>query len=169
MTAAVRLIAAALLVQAATANDARPLPDPTPFLDAVRSNLARSQDAQKRFAYKERRTDLDLNPFGHIGTGGTRVVEVTPIAGSTAVNRRVLERDGVPVANSAPVRRESRMPEQGRAVVDDVAAMLDVRIDHRDTLDGRDAIVVTFKPRKDANPRTREGRLAREGRQGCGG
>jgi hypothetical protein len=162
MTAAVRLIVAALLVQNAIANDARPLPDPTSFLDAVRSNLARSQDAQKQFAYKERRTDLDLNPFGHLGTGGARVVEVTPIAGGTAVNRRLLERDGMPVADSAPVRREIRTSEQGRSVVDDVAAMLDVMIDHRDTLDGRDAIVVTFKPRKDANPRTREGRLARD-------
>ena len=78
------------------------------------------------------------------------------------MNRRVLERDGKPVVNSVPVRRELRMPDQGRSVVDDVAAMLDVTMDHRDTLDGRDAIVVTFKPRKDANPHTREGRLARD-------
>ena len=91
MTLAARIIAAAVLVQAATANNARPLPDPKPFFDAVRSNLARSQDAQRQFAYKERRTELDLNPFGHIGTGGTRVIEVTPIAGGTAVNRRLLE------------------------------------------------------------------------------
>lgn len=162
MTAAARLIGAALLIQAATGNDARPLPARTPFLDAVRSNLARSQESQKQFAYKERRTELDLNPFGHIGTGGTRVIEVTPIEGGAAVNRRLLERDGMPVVNSTPVRRDVRMSERGRSVVDDVAAMLDVTIDHRDTLDGRDAIVVTFKPRPDAKPRTREGRLARD-------
>jgi hypothetical protein len=161
MTAAARLIGAALLIQAATGNDARPLPDPRPFFDAVRSNLARSQDSQKQFAYKERRTDLDLNPFGRLGTGGTRVIEVTPVAGGTAVTRRLLERDGMPIADSMPVRREVRMSEQGRSMVDDVAAMLDVVIDHRDRLDGRDAIVVTFKPRPDAKPRTREGRLAR--------
>jgi hypothetical protein len=34
-------------------------------------------------------------------------------------------------------------------------------IDRYDRLDGRDVIVVRFKPRRDANPRTREGRLAR--------
>ncbi len=162
MTLAVRAFAAALLVQAATARDARPLPDAKPFFESVRSNLARSQDAQKQFAYKERRTDLNLNPFGHVGTGGTRVIEVTPIAGGTAVTRQLLERDGQPVANSTPVRREIRMSEQGRSVVYDVAAMLEVTIDHRDMLDGRDAIVVTFKPRPDAKPRTREGRLARD-------
>ncbi len=162
MTLAARTIAAALLFQAATARDPRPLPDPKPFFDSVRSNLARSQDEQKQFAYKERRTDLDLNPFGHVGTGGTRVIEVTPIAGGTAVMRQLLERDGQPVANSTPVRRELRMTAQGRFVVDDVTAMLDVTIDRRDRLDGRDAIVVTFKPRKDANPRTREGKIVRD-------
>ena len=41
-------------------------------------------------------------------------------------------------------------------MVDDVAAMLEIVIDHRDTLNGRDAIVVTFKPRPDAKPRTRK-------------
>ena len=161
MTFAARAIVVALLFQAATAREGRPLPDPKTFFDSVRSNLARSQDDQKLFAYKERRTDLDLNPFGHVGTGGSRVIEVMPIAGGTAVNRRLLERDGKPVVNSMPVRREIRMTNQARSVVEDVAAMLDVTIDHRDLLDGREAIVVTFKPRKNGNPRTREGRLAR--------
>src|SRR5438552_7085506 len=161
MTLAARVLAAALLFQTATARDARPLPDPHPFFDSVRSNLARSQDEQKLFSYKERRTDLDLNPFGHIGTAGSRVIEVTPLPGGTALTRQLLERDGQAV-NSPPVRREIRMTGQGRSVVDDVAATLEVTIDHRDTLDGRDAIVVRFKPRKNAEPQTREGRIARD-------
>jgi hypothetical protein len=161
MTLAVCAIAAALLFQVAAARQARPLPDPQPFFAAVRANLARSQDEQNRFAYKERRTELDFNPFGRLGTGETRVIAVTPVDGGTAITRQLLERDGKPVANSVPTRRELRRSERGRSVVDDVAAMLEVAIDHRDMLDGREAIVVTFKPRKDAKPRTREGRLAR--------
>jgi hypothetical protein len=161
MTAAVRVLATALLLQAAPARDARPLPDPTPFFDAVRENLTRSQDAQKLFAYKERRTDLDLNPFGHVGTGDMRVVEVTPVDGGAAVTRRLIERDGRPVTDSEPVRRENRVSQRGKSVVDDVADMLDVKIDHRAVLDGRDAIVATFTPKRNANPRTREGRLAK--------
>ena len=39
--------------------------------------------------------------------------------------------------------------------------MLDVKIDHRATLDGREAVVLTFTPKRDAEPKTREGRLAR--------
>ena len=162
MTLAVRLVAAALLFQAATGRDARPLPAPQPFFDAVRENLARSQDEQNHFSYKERRTELDFNPFGHIGTGETRLIVVTPIEGGKAVTRQLIERDGKPVVDSPPSRREIRTGERGKSVVEDVAAMLDVKIDHRDTLDSRDAIVVTFKPKRDARPRTREGRLARE-------
>jgi len=161
MTVALRAAAAALLLQAAAANDARPLPDPAAFFDSVRAHLAKSQDEQKLFAYKERRSDLDLNPFGRVGTRGTRVIEVTPVPGGTTVTRRLLERDGKSVENSTPVRREIRMTEQGRSIVDDVAATLDVSIDRRERLDGRDAIVAVFKARRDARPRTREGRLAR--------
>jgi hypothetical protein len=163
MTAGVglRLVTAVWLAQAATGNDARPLPDPGSFFDAVRVNLARSQDDQKLFAYKERRTDLSFNPFGRLGTRGVRVTEVTPVSDGTAVMWRVIERDGKPVTDSMPVRRPMRMSQRGRLVVDDVAATLDVSISRRDHLDGRDAIVAAFKPRRDANPRTREGRIAR--------
>jgi len=161
MTGTVRILAAAVLLVQASSNDPRPLPEQKAFFDAVRTNLARSQDEQNRFAYKERRTDLDLNPFGHIGTGEVRVVEVTPIAGGTAITRKLIERDGRPVLDSVPVRRERRFSQRGKTVVEDVASVLDVAIQHRDRLDGRDAIVATFKARKDAEPRTREGRLAR--------
>jgi hypothetical protein len=161
MTLAARVLGAALLFQTATARDPRPLPDPKPFFEAVRANLAMSQGEQNRFSYKERRTELNLNPFGRVGTGETRVIGVTPIEGGAAIMRQLLERDGKPVTNSTPTRRQVRPSIRGTSVVDDVAAMVEVAIDRRDTLEGRDAIVVTFKPRRDAKPRTREGRLAR--------
>ncbi len=155
----VRVLATALWFQGAAAADLRPLPDPGPFFEAVRQNLARSQDAEKQFGYTERRTDLNFNPFGRLGTGGTRVYEVTP-SGDGAFNRRLLERDGKPVANGSVERMERRMP-RGRSIVDDVASTIEVSIDHRDVIDGRPTIVVAFKPRPDAKPRTREGRVAR--------
>ena len=161
MSAAARLFAAVLLLQTTGARDSRPLPDPQPFFEAVRANLARSQDEQNRFAYKERRTDLNLNPFGRMGTGETRVIAVMPVEGGKAVVRRLIERDGQPVTDAPPLRRELRMTERGRSIVDDVVATLDVKIDHRDVLNGRDAIVLTFKAKRDAQPRTREGRLVR--------
>lgn len=143
-----------------SAQASHPLPDSQQFLDAVRQNLAKSQEVQKQFAYRERRTDLDFNPFGHMGTGGTRMYEVTPAADGAAISRRLLEKDGQPVAN-APIERIERRPPRSRSMVDDVAATLEVALDRRDMLEGRQAIVVRFKPRPDANPSTREGRIAR--------
>jgi len=156
-----RLAVATLLLQSAPAKDVRPFPQPDVFFEAVRANLARSQDDQRLFAYKERRTELNLNPFGRLGTSGVRVREVTPVDDGSAVMIRVIERDGKPVTDSAPVRRPMRMSTRGRRVVDDVAATLDVSINRRERLDGRDAIVAVFKARREANPQTREGRIAR--------
>ena len=155
-----RLAVAASLLQSATAKDVRPFPDPNMFFEAVRANLARSQDDQKLFAYKERRTELNLNPFGRLGTGGSRVREVTPVENGSAVTIRVIERDGKPVTDSEAVRRPMRMSARGRRVVDDVAATLDISMSRREHLDGRDAIVAVFKARPDAKPQTREGRIA---------
>ncbi len=156
-----RLAVATLLLQSAPAKDVRPFPQPDVFFEAVRANLARSQDDQRLFAYKERRTELNLNPFGRLGTSGVRVREVTPVDDGSAVTIRVIERDGKPVTDSAPVRRPMRMSARGRRVVDDVAATLDVSMNRRERLDGRDAIVAVFKARRDAKPQTREGRIAR--------
>jgi len=156
-----RVLAVTAVLQSAPASDVRPLPEARVFLDAVRANLARAQDDQRLFAYKERRTELNLNPFGRLGTGGVRVTEVVPVEDGSAVMIRVIERDGKPVTDSTPVRRPMRMSTRGRRVVDDVAATLDVSIDRRERLDGRDAIVAVFKARRDAKPQTREGRIAR--------
>ncbi len=155
------VVVAASLLQSAPAKDVRPLPEPEAFFAAVRANLARSQDDQKLFAYKERRTELNLNPFGRLGTGEVRVREVTPVEGGSAVTIRVIERDGKKVTDSVPVRRPVRMSARGRRVVDDVAATLDVSMNRRERLNGRDVIVAAFKARRDAMPQTREGRIAR--------
>ena len=167
MTPLARLVAGALLFQVAAAGArdtppaTRPLPDPQTFFAAIRENLARSQDAQKAFAYKERRTDLDLNPFGHVGMGDTRVVEVTPTGDGTTYTRRLIELDGKAVTTSMPTVRHAGPAARGKAIVDDVAGALDVKIDHREAVDGRDMIVLVFTPLAGAKPNTREGKLVK--------
>lgn len=54
------------------------LPDRDTFLREAREALARSQQVWHQYAYKERRTDVHMNPFGRMGTGDTRVLEVRP-------------------------------------------------------------------------------------------
>ena len=142
----------------------KPLPDPSAFFAAVRENLARAGRSQDLFTYKERRTQIHMNPFGRIGTGGTVVYEVTPNIDGPGGTRRLLERDGKRIVDGEVEtfgQRRRRDRAQSPSAIQDTAAMLDFAIDRRVVVDGRGAIVVTFTPKRDAKPATREGRLAR--------
>src|ERR1044071_6599338 len=101
----VRVLAVPLVVSVLwSAQPAPTLPDHDAFVRDTRNNLARSQREQNRFAYKERRTELHTNPFGRLGSGGTLVYDVTPTEDGTVIVRKLIERDGKPVANG-PVQK----------------------------------------------------------------
>jgi hypothetical protein len=149
-------------VSAAASQESRPLPDPEPFYAATRENAARAQAAQNRFAYRERRTELHLNPFGRLGSGGTLVYDVTPTADG-GLERRLVERDGTTVTDAPVERRPPRTPRPARqrSTVDDVVSVLRFSILRREVRDGRDVVTVGFEPRPGAEPETRQGELAR--------
>ena len=140
-----------------------PLPDQRALFMITRDNLAKAQREQRHFAYTERRTELRANPFGRLGTGPARVTEFVPIEGGAAFMRRRLERDGKPVTEPAerfePRARSMRRPE--RRSLDDAINVLEFKVVSRELVDRRRLVVVTFTPRPDAQPQTREGRLAR--------
>jgi hypothetical protein len=138
----------------------RPLPDQDTLYREVRENLARSTREQHRYAYKERRTELHTNPFGRLGTGEMVLSEVTPGPDRTVYYRRVLERDGRPVPDARPERRERRV-RSGRSPMDEAVDALRFTVEGREPLGGRDMIVVRFEPRPDARPQTREGKMAK--------
>ena len=147
------------------AQDSRPLPDRDALFRATRENLIREQREQRSFAYKERRTELHTNPFGHIGTGPARVYDIEPLAGG-GFTRKLLERDGKPVPDAETERVEprnrGRRPERsGPSAIDDAIGALEFKLDRRERLNGRDTIVVIFTPRANAKPQTREGRLVK--------
>lgn len=155
--------AALLMIAAGQAQDARPLPDRQAFYVATRDNLSRAQREQYRYAYKERRSEVHVNPFGSkVGTDGTRVYEVTPMSADVSY-RKLIERNGKPVLNSEPERDESEPPRgtSTRNPIDDIVDALDLTVDRRELLDGRTTVVVTFTPRPDARPQTREGKIAK--------
>jgi hypothetical protein len=142
----------------------RPLPDHDIFVRATRDNLIRSQRAQSNYAYKERRTELHVNPFGRVGTGGIEGWEVTPIENGSVLLKKLVERDGQRVTDGEVDRikvREQSRREGGRTRMDDVVAMLTFKMERRESVNGRDAIVIAFAPRPDADPETREGRIAK--------
>ena len=156
----VTFLALVVLAVPAWTQNGPPLPNEETFFAAARENLARAGQEQWRYAYKERRTELHMNPFGRIGSGGTRVFEVVPTS-RTASTRRLLERDGKPVPDARPEPQERRQRPQRRSAVEDTVATLRFAITRRETLAGRDVVVVRFEPKPDADPQTREGRLAR--------
>ena len=166
------------------------LPDSSTFLREVREALGRSQELAHQFAYKERRTDMHMNPFGRMGMGDTRVSEVYPASVPQLTYRRVVQRNGLPVSAEdlaeqeqeyrrkvAEVRRRlAREDEDDREererdellaqrraqrMIDDVVASLDFSIARRELRDGIPTIVIAFNGRREAKPVTREGKVAR--------
>jgi hypothetical protein len=184
-----RLAAAAVAsIVLAGAGQAPDLPPKDSFLREVREGLSRSQEAWHRYAYKERRTDLHLNPFGRMGTGDIRVFEVRPSPNPKLTYRRLIDVNGVPVARQELDRQDAEYAaragriatgehatdaagrrgnddllarRRAQMVVDDVVGTLQFDIARRELKDGRPLIVVSFSARSDARPTTREGRVAR--------
>lgn len=159
----------------------KPLPDFDTLYKTVRENLARAQRSVHLYAFKERRTDIHTNPFGKLGTGGTRLSDVYPSATPRLTYRRVIERNGRPVSASelmqqdrdyrtrvAEVQRRPRSgdqlrPEQrGERMINDVVETLQFTVDGRAMRDGVQTIVVRFTPKASARPVTREGRIAQK-------
>jgi hypothetical protein len=183
---AATVAAATVALGDAPAAQGRPLPAFDSFVAAVRQNLTRADRAEVFYAFKERRTDIHTNPFGKIGTDGTRVLDVYPSPVRQLTYRRLIERNGIPIsseelaeqdreyrarvtdvrrqlaAESASDRRsrEERSRQRTRTRIDDVVDALQFRIDRREQYRGVDAIVVTFAPKPGARPTTREGRIA---------
>jgi hypothetical protein len=148
--------------QAVLRGQERPLPVAEPFYAAVRANLARSDKEQYRYAYRERRSEVHTNPFGRLGTDGSALYQVTP-GDEYGLYRRVLvERDGKPLTGEKPetIDRRGRSSDTNPAI-DDVVETLTFRVSRRESSGGRDLIVVQFEPKRDAKPRTRQGKLAK--------
>lgn len=182
------VVACTLIAVQGSAAQNGPLPPRDTFLREAREALTRSQLLWHRYSYRERRTELHMNPFGRMGTGGTRLTEVRPAADPRLTHRRVLERNGVAVpksdldrqeaeyrarvaeiareagdADAAKGRERDEMLARQRAqrTVEEVINTLQFDLVRRETRNGRQTIVVLFAAKPDAQPTTREGRLAK--------
>jgi hypothetical protein len=187
-----RLVLAALC--AATtglfAQPSRPLPDQERFFAETRKHLASNDLIQSRYSFRERSTELRLNPFGRtVGTGPVNTYEVYPHPEEELTYRRLIERDGKPLDASEIAdqdqdyrerladwlrehsrenasERELRQRKAAEARQKDAALarealdLFDFQITGRDTWDGQPAIIVSFSPRPGGSPRSREGRVA---------
>jgi hypothetical protein len=190
------LAALALIVWTGTvaagvsAQPSSPLPDQESFFAEVRKRLASNDLIQSRYSYRERSTQVRLNPFGAMGTGPELVYEVYPHPNDELTYKRLVERDGRSLAkeeieaqdreyrerlqawehrvaregSSDRVLRlrkaeEERLKDEARAR--EALDMFTFRLERRDTWEGQPAIIISFTPKANATPRSREGRIAR--------
>lgn len=169
----------------------RPLPDAEALFTVVRENLIRAERETHLYTYKERRTDIHTNPFGRLGTGGISLFEVYPSPMRRMTYRRLIEKDGIRIptdqvaeqdrryrARVAEVQNETaaRSPADQRVVeaeaqrarerrqrrMGDVVDTLTFKMKGRLTYKGVPAIAITFTPKPDATPSTRQGRIAQK-------
>jgi len=168
-----------------------PLPDQDAFFAEARKRLASNDLIQSRYSYRERSTELHLNPFGrNLGTDGVQVYEVYPHPEDALTYRRLVEDDGRVLTRDelaeqdreyraklvAWQRRLSREGTTGRAVrmrkaeeaeqrdaalAREALDMFEFRITGRSTWENEPAVIVAFRPRPGVAPRSREGRVAR--------
>jgi hypothetical protein len=165
------------------------LPDRETFLAEARKRLASNDLLQSRYSYRERVTEVRMNPFGKLGTGPLQIYEVYPVVPGDLTYRRLIERDGVRVPaaellladrqflaryyqwqrdiaregeneRDARLKREAAAREKDLAQAKEAIGLFDFTLDRRDTLEGQPVIVVRFRPKPNAQPRSREARIA---------
>lgn len=189
MRAAIALAALVTVPGSAFQVPGSSLPERERFLREARETLGRSQQVWHQYSYKERRTDVHMNPFGRMGAGDTRVFEVRPSPNPQLTYKRLIERNGAPVpkheldrqdaeyrARVAEVRqrqadgdadRDKRERDdllarrRAQMVINDVLDTLQFDLVRREVRDGRPAIVVSFVAKPQARPATRQGRIAK--------
>ncbi len=170
------------------AQDDRPLPDAESFLKEVRENLQLDNDILDGYTYLERRTDVDIGFFGGVGTEPPKLYRVYRSRELDMFYRRLLEVDGEPIDDKEllkqdrrhqaeqlkAARERARESEKDRAkrlnkaveaakerrdMMTEVLGLFDYRLEHREQLDGRPTIVVSFTPRANVDPKTRPGKI----------
>ena len=186
---ALALLAGAWLAPPAPRAQPAPLPEREAFFAEVRKRLAGNDLLQSRFSFRERSTELNFNPLGRMGTGAVLVHEVYPQPSEELTYRRLVERDGRAVSaaelaaedrrylarlnrwrtaleregkseREARLKKEAEVRERDQRQAREALDLFTFTIEQRDMFEGQPAIVVSFTPKPQARPRTREGRIA---------
>ncbi len=186
-----RRLAAAVLVAATLAVPAaqdRPLPDFNAFAAEVKKHLATDEERQSGYMFMERRTEQKLDGAGRPTSESVKVFEVYPGLPGEDRYRRLIEEDGKrlsasklaaadrarqrevedyakKMADANGRRKETEQLDKERsrynAAIDDLFRVYDIRMIRREPIDGRDAVLATLTPKRDAKPQTKDGDIMR--------
>jgi hypothetical protein len=162
----------------------RPLPDVRAFLDEVRQNLHSDEYLLEQYTFTERRIERRFDAKGGVKKETHEVCEVYPSARPRRTYRKVVERNGrrlsekelaeqdrdyekkLPktleegeAAEAKRRERQARRERKEREIVDELFRIYDIAIAGREAVEGRSAIVVTFRPRPAVKPSNRAGKI----------
>jgi hypothetical protein len=179
----------AILAVPAAGQD-RPLPDYATFIAEARKRLQADDVRQSEYVYVETQREQKLDGDGKSTKETLDVFESYPSLPNENRWRRQTVKDGKPVPpeDLAKVDRDRQKkvleyakkleqnPEQVREAekkkhdeerrdterqVDDAMRVYDIKMLGREVLSGYETIVLSFTPRKDARPKTSEGKMMR--------
>jgi len=182
------LVASTASALCADDRNARPLPEPRAFLDEVRKNLRSDDTLLEQYTFTEKRTEKRLDASGAVKRVKSETYEVYPSAEPGQMYRRLVARDDVPIpakelaaedqkqqqrtelsekkraeeddtARARRLQKEEEEEREERAVVDEVFRMDDIRVEGRETLNGRPTIVISFQPKPGYRPVTTGARV----------
>ena len=162
----------------------RPLPEIRGFLEQVREHFHSDDYLLEQYTFTERRTERRFDSKGRLKDEKHEVFEVYPSAESRHTYRKLVERNGRPLApedlekqdrehekkvarsvkggEAAETKRRERLAERERRereIVDEIFRVYDVVIVGRETIEGRSALLVTFQPRVGVKAAGRAGRI----------
>ena len=184
------LLALAATPTAAQDDGSRPLPDPETFLEQVRAHQRTDRLLLSQYTYIEERTEM---PRGRPDEATTELVQIFPAVDPEQTYIRLLAVDGEPLEPDEVEKRDRKRREQlvkrakrlaGEGVsewekrrqedieqrrsegglIEEVLNIFDFRMVRREFMDGYTTIIVSFTPRRDAKPRTRQGKLFKKAR-----
>ncbi len=180
------------LASAAVAGDSsRPLPELRPFLAEVRKTLRSDETLLGQYTFLENRTEHRLDSKGNVEKTISEVYEVYPSWEPKHTYRKLVARDGTLLSakeieeqdrkheaklekearklaaegTSAEERRVAKEAEALRKeeeAVEELFCVYEIAVVDRETLDGRDSILLTFHPRMNVKPTTAGGKILKK-------
>ncbi len=184
-------VAAVILVCGSVAGAQQPpLPDQGSFLREARKHLETDSTLQSSYVYVETRREQKLDGAGRATEESVKVLESYPGLPGEQRWERLISEDGRPVSSSQLAKQDrerlkratdmaqrlSNDPAKERArqqrdydrarrdrdqIVDDIFNVFDIRMIGRERIDGHDVIAFSLTPRRDAAPRTGDGKQMR--------
>ena len=173
-------------VNGSTAPAAKPVPVSPEFLKRMRGAIRYDDDLQQSYTYTERRRDVKITGLGKVTVGPLRTFEVYPsnkpgrtykrlvavegkplpadeLARRDEEHRRnvlaEMERDKAesPAARTARQAKEAQERRERDQIVNDAFAIFEASVIGHESIDGQNVIVMWIAPRRNVDPRTREG------------